>query len=259
MRFLLGRLVTIGFACVPTALLACSPPTDDFVPHTVTSPIPAREAPNGAVQLKVATPKTARPENGRISLDVREIIDGDFDQNSIRLNVTNVDGCNSYFNVTPSVESYITVLPLKYRDGEAIRDDQGRAEFGALFYRDYDSGFLLGESRPEFAAYSERMQFSFFDFARADCLMQENSGVAGWRKCVAPGEYVFIDCANNNLGALVCEESDVWGERPTDLRRGYSFWTEWRSKVPAALACFVVAVGLGYLFFRRRRATYDLP
>jgi hypothetical protein len=135
----------VAFFTIATPSMACSPPNPDldYEAASVTSAQPAKNPPDGAIQLKVDTsnyPQITRDfsDDSRITFQVKQVRTGKFSDSTILLNATNVDSCNSHF--TPMGEySYITVYPMKYLDGKPILDKQGRREFGSMFYKDTSS------------------------------------------------------------------------------------------------------------------------
>ncbi len=195
---------------------------------------------------------------GKVTLPVKEVLNGQFSAPAIRLNTTNVDDCNSSFEPSED-EAYITVFPMVYSDGETILDRQGVAEFGTIFYVDTRGYVLEDKKGPEFGEYSELQRYSFHDLERLHCLHstgQFDTDLSDeiWRRCVRPGEYIELDCDNRKAGKLVCKESDQTTIRPLDLRRGYSFWGEYGVTVFLFLLTILVCLGLGYVIFRRKLA-----
>ncbi|MEO0441028.1 MAG: hypothetical protein AAF067_09145, partial [Pseudomonadota bacterium] len=118
MRCLAAFLFASVFFEIIPAAMACSPPTDGWVGSVVASPVPGKLTPKGTAQLKVDLSESRYDGQGRITLRVLEVVDGKFSGDSIRLNVTNVDHCNSYLSMDFVGDSYITVLPMKFSDGE---------------------------------------------------------------------------------------------------------------------------------------------
>ncbi|MEQ1539898.1 MAG: hypothetical protein ABL928_13310 [Sphingorhabdus sp.] len=229
----------------------------------MTSLKPAQNPPKGAIQLKVNVANRQQiwqehTSAGKVTLPVKEVLNGQFSAPSIRLNTTNVDGCNSSFEPSQG-EAYITVLPMEYSDGEAILDRQGAPEFGAIFYVDTLGYVLEDKKEPEFGEYSELQRYSFHDLERLHCLHstgQFDTDLSDeiWRRCVAPGEYLELDCDNSTVGKLVCKESDETNDRPLELRRGYSFWGQYGAAVVLSLLTISVCFGLGYVILRRKLA-----
>jgi hypothetical protein len=257
MRSLLFVIVASVFPCLSPAAMACSPASEDFIPSTITSLSPAKDVPSGATQLKVVGPDRLSATNQRMSLNVLEVVDGELAEDVVHVNFSNVDGCNSYVAHLPSGGVYITVLPMRYRDGEPVTDDEGNREFGPLFYRDVALGLPAEDRTPEFAEYAEYadfQDFSFYDADRAGCVYDGEETVEAWRECVEPGEYVALECADNNGGGLICGESDLFSGRPDDLRRGYSPWQDRGASIPYWMAALAVLVGSGYFVWRVRKA-----
>jgi hypothetical protein len=254
----------IAFLTLCSPSVACEPPPADgtYTPSVVTSSAPAKNVPDGAIQLKIDTSDYAKIsrdfyDDQRGVLPVKQVLNGKFVGSNILLNATNVDGCNSYF--MPMGEySYITVLPMKYLDGTPILDRQGRQEFGSVFYKDTSSFDLRYEDRnnkaPDFAEYSALARYRFDDRERLKCLYEASGSQAGpterdWRRCVTSRGYVSLDCnVMEKKGELVCQE-DEFDNRPFDLRRGYTFWGTYGATI--ATIMLVAATLAGISFFTR--------
>jgi hypothetical protein len=202
-RALFWFVVALSIFATPS--VACSPSNADvdYETATVTSSVPAKNVPLGAIQLRVDTSNYVQishdySDDSRIALQVKQVLNGKFSGSNVLLNVTNVDNCNSYF--TPMGEySYITVLPMQYQDGKPILDKQRRQEFGSLFYKDTSPFELENKKVPEFAEYRQLASYSFSDVERLNCLNKANQGLAGptandWRRCVTPDRYLALNC-----------------------------------------------------------------
>jgi hypothetical protein len=256
MKLLALFFFTLVVSANSTPALACSPPHADFVGAAVTSSRPAKNVPNGAIQLKVDTSNLNKiireySDDGRITLLVKEVLNGQFAGSSIRLNATNVDDCNS--NFMPMREySYITVLPMKYPDGEQVLDRQDRQEFGPLFYKDTQFYEIENKQVPGFAEYSPIEGHQFSDRNSLICLDEKSRGQTNWsaedwRKCVAPGRYVGLYCEKGKKGELVCNDDEEFDNRPLDLRRGYTFWGAYGAIIATIMLIF--AALLEAMFF----------
>ena len=212
----------LALACLGAAsgVEACSPPSADFVPSVVMSPIAAKVPPDGAVQLKVAFPDPPVEAFDRIAFEILEVVDGVFDADTVLVNLSNVDHCNSYLD---SIEEsqFITVLPLQYADGRAVRDDAGVAEYGAVFYEMEDLASLSDKPRTQPALYAKFQRNAFYDSQKLECISNGGGTAEAWRRCVEPGQYVSLDCKNDGTSAFICAEADWPAGRPDDLRRGY--------------------------------------
>lgn len=253
MRLLVFLVIASVFSSLSSAVMACSPASEDFIPSTITSLSPAKSVPGGATQLKIRGPDRLSATNQRMTLDVLEVVDGELAEDVVHVNFSNVDGCNSYVAHPPSEGVYVTVLPMRYRDGEPVTDDDGNREFGPLFYRDIALGLPVEDRIQEFAEYAEFQDFTFYDADRAGCVYGDET-VETWRECVEPGEYVALECSDDNAGSLICEEADLFPGRPDDLRRGYSFWQDRGASIAYWMAALTVLVGAGYLVWRVRKA-----
>ena len=110
---------------------------------------------------------------------------------------------------------------------------------------------------PEFAEYGQITEFSFYDAKRWLCLNDSGDTFEDWRKCVAPGAYVSVDCVNNNSGALVCEQKDRLENRPPELRRGYTIWGQYGATIATTISVLLILLGVGYFLHRKRLASND--
>ncbi len=247
----------------PTPASACSPPSPDspIYSATVSSAAPAKVTPKGATQLKVEAQDYQRLgaaifNVGKVTLRVKQVINGKFSEPTVRLNTTNVDDCNSWFE--PQVRDFfITVLPMAYSDGERVLDQSGKQEFASLFYKSEELYGFENKEIPEFAEYSPMTDYSFYDPQKFACLDKGNNNFTewsaeAWRRCVGPGEYVALKCERKQEGKLVCEQDDHDSIRPPELRRGYSFWNYHRTTISAILLVFAILLGIGYFFLRRK-------
>jgi putative lipoic acid-binding regulatory protein len=253
-----------AFSTFSAPSVACSPPPADetYTPSVVTSPAPAKNVPDGAIQLKVDTSNSDQisrdfSDDSRVTLQVKQVLNGKFVGSNILLNATNVDDCNSYF--TPMGEySYITVLRMKYLDGEPIFDKQDRQEFGSVFYKDTSSFNLRYEDRnnkaPEFAEYSSFTDHSFYDRKILNCLYDVGAGKTkltkrDWHRCVTTGEYVSLNCSvTGENSELICEEDDMaFDNRPLDLRRGYTFWGAYGATIATIMLVATTLAGISFV------------
>jgi hypothetical protein len=244
---------------------ACSPPAPDqtWEQASVTSSVPAKNGAKGAVQLKVDTTDYAQmgrkaAETGRVNLRVKEVITGEFSGSTILLNTSNVDDCNSSFEPTGK-DSYITVLAMKYADGDPVLDPEGREEFGSMFYKDTFLDAVQNKKVPEFAEYSSIENHSFRDLNLSRCLYEasQNKEVPNeedWRRCVTRDRYVALECERMiEKGGLLCKEGEAFQNRPSDLHRGFSFWTAYGPTIATMVLVIVALIGIAF-FARRARA-----
>lgn len=248
-----------------TMALACSllPADESYVGASAASLRPAKNPPKGMIQLKIDTASREQIWQeysfaGKLTLPVKKVLHGQFPNPTIRLNITNVDDCNSTFG-TLEGEFYITVLPMVYFDGEPILDRQARQEFGATFYKDIFKPYFEKNEEPEFAEYHQNQSYSFYDLERLKCLYKNNKSNTdftdeSWRQCVKPGEYLRLDCDNSKAGKLVCQEDDESKNRPIELRRGYSFWKQNGAMTFLSLLTISVCLGIGYNLRKRKSA-----
>lgn len=250
-------------------VIACSPPPPEFPSDSasVSSLVPAKNVPKGVIQLKVEAPDYGNIRDDKMTLRVKQVINGKFSEPTIFLNASNVSNCGSSFEPLAG-DFFISVLPMEYADGEPVMDRGGKQEFGALFYKYpsfYDEPPEDGTSpdkgnAPQFAEYMPMTEsdFSFDDAVKLDCLFKrgdnpDNLSADTWRQCVKPGENVTLDCVRTKEGKFVCEEyENTFDNRPPELRRGYSFWVHHRTTMFLILLALGVLVGLGY-FLRRRK------
>lgn len=246
----ISAVLLVGWS--PSAL-ACSPAPEGWVGSSLLSLIPAEVAPEGAIQLKVSAPETELFSESPLNLHVLEVLDGDYAADAISLNSTNVDNCNSDWAQRSSIEYFVTVLPLRYIDGEPVRSDQGEEQYGGLFYRNVRLPPFTDEPVPEFAEYSEYVDSWFYDMERTTCLHVGDLTEDAWRECVEPGEYVSLQCTNNG-SAFVCEEADWPTGRPDDLRRGYDGWPHWGWLDKTMLAILLSLTGIGLAAWSLKRA-----
>lgn len=247
----------------PAPTSACSPPTHDSPTYSdnVASAVPAKVAPKGAIQLRVEAPDYEQMRAdffnvGKITLRVKQVVNGKFSAPTVRLNTTNVDDCNSRFE--PQVgDFFITVLPMNYSDGKPVLDQSGKREFASLFYRDENPFEMENAKIPQFAEYSPRPSYSFYDPQKYACLYKENEIVDAWnaevwRRCVGPGEYVSLNCERKQDEKLVCEQDDQGSIRPPELRRGYNFWNYHGTTISAVLLVCAILLGMGYFLLQKR-------
>lgn len=231
---------------------------------SVSSKVPAKDVPKGAVQLKVKTPdeKIFHEDlvSGSVALWVKQVLNGKFSDPIVRLNISNLGRCDTMFD-RPDGDFFITVVPLEYSDGEPVLDREGSQQFGSLLYRSEYPPFVENKVMPKFAEYHPMtaIDLSFHDPVRMRCLTNgNNEDVAtwpadAWRRCVGPGEYVALDCEQKEQGKLVCKEDDyLLKNRPIELRRGYGFWARHRTTISSILLALGLLVGFGY-FFRSRK------
>ena len=238
----------LALACLGAAsgVEACSPPPVDFVPSVVISPVAAENPPDGAVQLRVATPDSPLEPFDRLTFEILEVVDGVFNADTVLVNHSNVDNCNSDLFGSFGESQFITVLPLQYADGEAVRDDNGVAEYGALFYEQEDLAPLSDEPLTQPALYAKLQRHRFYDAQKLECISNGGGTAEAWRQCVEPGQYVGLDCKSDRAGALICAEADWPADpRPDDLRRGYQSKNE-EGVSPRTLYAVLAAV-LGVL------------
>ncbi len=259
-------LVAVSFAYC-TMASACKPPPVDsaYVVASVTSSKPAKNPPKSGIQLKIGVTNREQlireySNLGKVTLPVKQVLNGQFSGSNIRLNVSNVDDCNSWFEPTIG-ESYITVLPMVYSDGEPVLDRKGTREFGATFYKNELIPLFESKTEPEFGEYSEYQHYSFRDLERLECLNKSDGDYSdwtdkAWRRCVAPGKYVSLDCESSKAGKLVCQESDDTNKRPFDLRRGYSFWGAYGATIATMLPVFASLIGIS-LFAKGSKRSDD--
>jgi hypothetical protein len=246
----------------PTPASACSPPSPNspIYSASVTSAVPAKVAPKAATQLKVAALYYEQSRGdffdvGKITLRVKQVINGKFSEPTVRLNVTNVDNCNSRFE--PQVgDVFITVLPMNYSDGKPVIDRSGKQEYASLFYKSEELYAFENMETPQFAEYSPMARYSFYDPKKFACLYEGNDdfdwSAEAWRRCVGPGEYVALNCERKQDGKLVCEQDDQGSIRPPELRRGYSFWNYYLKTISATLLVLAILLGMGCVFLRKR-------
>jgi hypothetical protein len=243
--------------------MACSPPNPDvdYEVASVTSSVPAKNVPTGAIQLKIDTSDYAKisrdfSDDQRGVLAVEQVLNGKFVGSNILLNATNVDDCNSYF--TPMGKySYITVLPMKYSDSKPILDKEGRQEFGSIFYKDTSYSDFRYEDRnnkaPEFAEYSALAHYRFSDLKRLNCLTNSKEVQTGpttkdWRRCVTSDGYVGLNCSEiKKNGELICEEEDIYNNRPLDLRRRYTFWGTYGATIATIMLVAATLAGISFV------------
>lgn len=259
--FALSFFAGLCFANSPAS--ACSPPSPDspIYSASVTSAVPAKVAPAGAIQLKVQAQDAAQMgaaifNFGKITLRVKQVVNGKFSDPTLLLNTTNVDDCNSHFE--PQVgDFFITVLPMNYSDGEPVIDRRGKQEFASLFYRSEESFEFENTKMPQFAEYSPVPRYSFYDPQKFACLYKENDNVdawnaEAWRRCVGPGEYVALNCEQKQQGALVCKQDDHGSIRPPELRRGYNFGNYHGTTISAVLLVFAILLSMGYFLLKKK-------
>ena len=241
---------------------ACSPPSPDssIYSASVSSAVPAKVVPRGAIQLKVPAQDYAQMgaaifNVGKVTLRVKQVLNGKFSEPTVRLNTTNVDDCNSWFE--PQVgDFFITVLPMAYSDGEPVLDRSGKQEFASMFYKSEELHGFVNTEIPKFAEYSPMTDYSFYDPQKFACLFKENDNfnwsAKAWRRCVGAGEYVTLKCERKQEAGLVCEQNDHDSIRPPELQRGYSFWNYYGMTISAILLVFAILLGMGYFLFRRK-------
>ena len=238
----------LALACLGAAsgVEACSSPSDRTVHSVVISPVAVENPPDGAVQLRVVTPDPPREAFDRMTFEILEVVDGVFDADTVLVNLSNVDHCSSYLFDPFEQGQFITVLPLQYSDGEAVRDDNGVAEYGAVFYEDKDFASLSNKPRTQSALYAKFERHTFYDSQKLECISNGGGTAEAWRQCVEPGQYVGLDCKSDRAGALICAEADWPADpRPDDLRRGYQSKNE--EGVSARTLYAVLAAVLGML------------
>lgn len=251
--------VGLCFASSTTAL-ACSPPDYDtsWDIARVSSAVPAKVAPIGAVQLKVESPDYKKMADaifnvGKINLRVKQVLDGSFTDSNVLLNVTNVDNCNSSFEPQFG-DFFITVVPMRNGNGESVADRNGRQEFSSIFYK----GEVPPDAdTPKFAEYSLTTRYSFYDPQKLACFYKQGDDYTKWsadvwRRCVRPGEYLSLDCEMHKAGKLICVQDDLGSTRPPELRRGYSFWDHHYKSILVTLLVLTTLLGTGYFSLRKR-------
>jgi hypothetical protein len=224
--------------------------------------VPAKTVPRGATQLKVEAPDyqqigAAMANVGKITLRVKQVLNGKFSDPTVRLNTTNVDDCNSWFEPQAG-DFFITVLPMNYSDGEPVLDRSGKQEFASLFYKDEEVYSFENKQMPKFAEYSNKMwDYSFYDPKKFACLDKGSTNFAdwsaeAWRRCVGPGEYLVLNCERKQEGKLVCVQDDHGSIRPPELRRGYSFWGHYGATISAIPLVLALLLGVGYFILRKK-------
>lgn len=266
------RLALFLFAALclanPTTALACSPPPNyDTSWHmaNISSAVPAKEVPIGAVQLKIEATdygklREAAVNVGKINLRVKQVLNGRFTDSIVLLNVTNADDCNSAFE-PPFGDFFVTVVPIRYDNGQAVSDRNGRQEFASIFYKGEKPPEFGDVDRPQFAEYSPTPSYSFYDPQKLACLYKQTDdntkwSADVWRRCVRPGEYISLDCEMGKDSKLICIQYDLGSTRPAELRRGYSFWGHHYRSILATLLVLFAVLGIGYFSLRKnlRRA-----
>ncbi|MEP2139087.1 MAG: hypothetical protein ABJ311_10550 [Erythrobacter sp.] len=249
---------------------ACSPPTPYPETATIFSPVQSKQVPNGAIQLRVAVSSGLEHNNGYLTLKVMGVVDGDFTKKTIRLNVANSSGCNVELigmrELFDGAAGYVTVLPMRYEDGQPITNSLGTLEYGALQYRGYkwlpkaDDYEIL-----RLEGFAERQHLEFQNESKSGCLSEADSdrefqdihengfSEQAWRKCVEPGESVALECQNDNSGALICEEDEWLKGRPADLQRGFNPWIHNGPTIIFGVVVGSLLAGIVGFFWRRRR------
>lgn len=247
----------------PTTALACSPPDYDtsWDVASISSAVPAKVVPIGAAQLKVEAIDykklhEATVDGGRINLRVKQVLNGRFTDSTVLLNVTNVDDCNSSFGPLFG-DFFVTVVPIRYDNGEPVSDRNGRQEFASIFYKGEEPPEFGDLDRPQFAEYSPTPHYLFYDPQKLACLYKQSIDYTKWsadvwRRCVRPGEYISLDCEMGKDSKLICVQYDLGSTRPPELRRGYSFWGHHYRSILAALLVLFTVLGIGYLSLRKK-------
>ncbi len=245
----------------PTTALACSPPDDltSSLGGTVSSWVPAKAVPEGAAQMRVAPQDVdkmgdAINDIGKITLQVKQVVDGSFSGSTVLLNTSNL-GCSDEFG-RRSGDFFITVLPMEYPDGVPVSDQGGASEFASLLYKHDLYSVSEDKMVPQFAEYS-RANYSFGNYRKLQCLLKESIDSTKWsadvwRRCVRPGEYISLDCEMGKDSKLICAQDDLGSTRPPELRRGYSFWGHHYRTILAALLILFTILGIGYLSLKKK-------
>lgn len=247
----------------PAPASACSPPRPDspIYSASVSSSVPAKVVPRGAIQLKVPAQDYAQIgaaifNVGKVTLRVKQVLNGKFSEPTVHLNTTNVDDCNSRFEPQFG-DFFITVLPMAYSDGQPVLDRSAKQEFASIFYKSEELYDFENNEIPKFSEYSPMTHYSFYDPQKYACLYKENENVDAWnaetwRRCVGPGEYVALNCQRRQDGKLVCEQDDQGSIRPPELRRGYNFWNYHGTTISAVLLVCAILLGMVYFLLQKR-------
>jgi hypothetical protein len=266
MRQFIPLLFAINCFAFAKEAFACSPPADGpFETGVVTSSVPAKNVPKGTIQLKVIAPKItdiidALQNVGRINLPVKQVLNGEFSEPNIDLNVTNIGFCDSHFGEA-SGEVYIAVLPLQYSDGEPVLNSGGKQEFGPIFYKEIFVPEMKRNLVPEFAEFSSIKTLNFFyDYKSMKCLYGSSDNPEKWtdqiwKKCVSPGKYVSLNCKKHKEDKFICYDDESLGERPKELHRNYSFWREYRAIIFSIVLMSVIIFSAMYILFKKRRVS----
>ncbi len=249
---MISRLALLFFVTVvlgySSATIACSPsvPDTDYNSGIIVSQFPAKEVPEGAIQLQLGKNNDLKSISEKITLSVEKVVNGRFAGSKILLNRSNADQCNDHFGFLEE-GSFITVLPMEYPDGEPILNKQGMQEYGALFYEDIGVSVI----EPEFAEYLEWTDFSFFDVERLLCLEKGMDSAETWRKCISRGDYIGLECHSDTAGKLVCRQDDLFlNSRPPDLERNYSFWSHYGWALLMAFVMLTVLIGMVFYSYK---------